>query len=442
MKKLKETSIPSKVEIGVGLIVYILLLMLLAFGLTSCSNECETQNTYTYFEPVYTSVEELRSSVALTEPRAIESMGKLYFKDGFLYVNEPNQGVHVIDNRDPSNPISKAFITIPGAFDLAINGNILYSDSYIDLVAIDISDPNTAKEVGRLEGAFVGYNSYGFYVDPELGLVTDWVETSEVSVTKSSCEGQEYGWGIYYANGIALNESASFDATSAVSPSNPGIGGSMARFTLTNNHLFVLDGSEMFPVQIADPGSMEIGERLFLDWGIETIFPRNETIFVGATNGMYIVDVENPLSPSLTSVYSHINSCDPVIVQGDFAYVTLRSGTTCNGFTNQLEIVDISNLEEPQLVATHQMTKPHGLGIDDDLLFICDGEAGLRVFDASDHSAISRNELVHYSDIFAYDIIPFNNVAMLLAEDGLYQYDYSNVEDIRFLSKIDFKNAD
>ena len=422
MKKEKEHLLPSKIEISIGIVVYITLLIALTFGVSSCSSECEIEQTYTYFQPVYTTIDELRSSVTLTAPQEIDSMGKLFYKDGFLYVNEPNKGVHVIDNRDPSNPINQAFIVIPGSFDLAIKENILYSDSYIDLVAIDISSPQEAVEVGRVEEAFIGYNSYGFYVDPELGLVTDWQETSEVSVTESSCEGQSYGWGVYYANGIAVNEVSNFDATTAVSPTNPGIGGSMSRFAITNNHLFVMDGSEIFPVEIDIPSSMEVGNRLFLDWGIETIFPKGENIFIGATNGMYIVDVSSPLSPSLISIYSHINSCDPVVVDGDYAYVTLRFGNTCAGFTNQLEVIDISDLEEPQLVAVHEMTNPHGLGKDGELLFICDGSAGLRVFDASDYQTIKENEIANYTDLFAYDIIPFNNVAMLLAEDGVYQY--------------------
>ncbi len=441
MKKEKEHLLPSKIEISIGIVVYITLLIALTFGVSSCSSECEIEQTYTYFQPVYTTIDELRSSVTLTAPQEIDSMGKLFYKDGFLYVNEPNKGVHVIDNRDPSNPINQAFIVIPGSFDLAIKENILYSDSYIDLVAIDISSPQEAVEVGRVEEAFIGYNSYGFYVDPELGLVTDWQETSEVSVTESSCEGQSYGWGVYYANGIAVNEVSNFDATTAVSPTNPGIGGSMSRFAITNNHLFVMDGSEIFPVEIDIPSSMEVGNRLFLDWGIETIFPKGENIFIGATNGMYIVDVSSPLSPSLISIYSHINSCDPVVVDGDYAYVTLRFGNTCAGFTNQLEVIDISDLEEPQLVAVHEMTNPHGLGKDGELLFICDGSAGLRVFDASDYQTIKENEIANYTDLFAYDIIPFNNVAMLLAEDGLYQYDYSNINEIKFLSKIQFDNG-
>ncbi len=428
--------------IAIYLFVYISLLLILSLGLSSCSSECETENTYTYFEPVYTSMEDIRSSIGNDTPQEIQQMGKLYFKDNHLFINEPNEGVHVIDNRDPSNPLNVAFITIPGAFDLSIQGNILFSDSYMDLVAVDISDYNQVKEVGRIEDLFSGYNSYGFYADPQLGVVTDWVESNEVNVTESSCEGRFQDWGIYYNEGIALADASAFSRTSAAAPTNPGIGGSMARFTIANRHLFALDGSEVIPVDIGSASAMGQGTRLNLDWGIETIFPRDLNLFIGANDGMYILDIESPLDPRLISKYEHVRSCDPVVVDGDLAFVTLRSGTQCQGFTNQLEVLDITDLSDPQLLYTYEMTNPHGLGKDGDALFVCDGGDGLKAFDASDISKIGNRMTAHYADIFAYDIIPFNNIAMMIGKDGLYQYDYNDINNIQFLSKIELNNED
>ena len=39
-----------------------------------------------------------------------------------------------------------------------------------------------------------------------------------------------------------------------------------------------------------------------------------------------------------------------------------------------------------------------------------------------------------------YDLIAWENVLMMIAEDGLYQYDYSDVNDIKALSVIKFTN--
>ena len=80
--------------------------------------------------------------------------GKIYFKDQYMYINEYQKGIHVVDLSDPANPALKAFIKIPGNVDMAIKDNMLYADSYIDLVLIDISNPEQPNEVKRIEEMF------------------------------------------------------------------------------------------------------------------------------------------------------------------------------------------------------------------------------------------------------------------------------------------------
>jgi hypothetical protein len=157
---------------------------------------------------------------------------------------------------------------------------------------------------------------------------------------------------------------------------------------------------------------------------------------------MHIFDITTPATPTHVSTYAHVRSCDPVIVDGDYAYVTLRSGTTCQGFTNQLEVIDIKDVKSPQLLKTYAMTNPHGLGKDNSTLFICDGSAGLKVYDASDINLIENKQLAHYQDIHAYDVIPFNNTLMMIGEDGLFQYDYSDPKNIKLLSHIVASNEE
>ncbi|TRX48282.1 hypothetical protein FNH22_29350 [Fulvivirga sp. M361] len=420
----------------------IALLIIVGFFAGGCTEDCEQQTQYFYMEPVYTSLSEIRTAVNVTEPVEIKHTGKIFFKDNLLFVNEPNEGIHVIDNSDPSNPSPIAFITVPGSFDLAVKGNVLFTDSYIDLIAIDITDVRNANEIDRIENLFDGYNSYGFYADPQLGIVTDWEESGMVDVIESDCaEGIEAWGGIYYESGLAMADASGFSRQSAIAPSNPGVGGSMARFALSGDFLYAIDADKLQPVDVSLPSAMTAADETVVNWGIETIFPNNDVLFIGAQDGMYIMDISNPSAPDLISNYQHVNSCDPVIVDGDLAFVTLRSGTECQGFTNQLEVIDISDLKTPRLLHTYAMDNPHGLGKEGDALFICDGASGLKVYDASDVSVIDKNQLVHYSDIQAFDIIPFNNVAMMIGANGLYQYDYSDLNDIKLLSQIKVSNG-
>ena len=105
--------------------------------------------------PVYLSYNDLRtSSIVKTASSELINPGKIYFYKGYIFINEELKGIHIIDNTDPRNPVNKSFIKVPGNMDMAIKDNILYADSYIDIVAIDISDLENPKEVKRVENVF------------------------------------------------------------------------------------------------------------------------------------------------------------------------------------------------------------------------------------------------------------------------------------------------
>ena len=192
----------------------------------------------------------------------------------------------------------------------------------------------------------------------------------------------------------------------------------------------------LFRSDISFPADPISKTEIALGWWPETLFPHNGNLFVGTRAGMYIYNLSTPENPTLLSKYEHIESCDPVVVEGDYAYVTLYTGDICHNQTDELQVIDIKDLTAPTLVKTYKMTNPHGLGIDNGTLFVCDGSDGLKIFDARDVNKITDNQLAHYSDINAIDIIPFENIAMTIGSDGLYQYDYSDINNIKLLSKI------
>ncbi len=439
-----ENKLSKRLHAFLYALAFLTILLGLSVLLEGCTDRCEVERTYVYYEPVYQTTEEIRAAVAQVEPVPFSAIGKIYVRGTWLFVNQPGKGIHVIDNRSPAHPVLHSFINVPGSYELAVKGNTLYTDSFIDLVLLDISDMNNIHEAGRMEGIFTEYNSMGIYYNAgDVMVLTDWVETEEVVVTKSDCETtpMEPWGGWWYDRGfLALADGSSFNKSAAMTPgtgSGPGVGGSMARFTINGNHLYMLDAGKVQSVDISSERNPEVRNALQLDWGIETIFPYGKNLFVGANAGMHILDVSDPDNPVKVSTYEHVRVCDPVVVQGSTAYVTLRSGSACAGFTNQLEVIDISDLAHPTVMAVHPMHNPHGLGIDESTLFICDGDAGLKVFDASDADAISSNLLAHYNDIHAFDVIPYNNVLMMIGEDGIFQFDYTDPGNITLLSKIE-----
>jgi hypothetical protein len=421
---------------------YITLLSAVLFiaSFSRCEDQCKATNKYSYFEPVYMTSAQLKAQVEFQPPHELTDIGRIYFKDDYLFLNEKGKGIHVYNNENPSHPKSIGFLNIPGNYDLAISGSTLYADSYVDLIVFDISDFNNIKEVNRMESLFNNYQSMGMQVASEKGIIVDWQEKENVQVYETECDQQNYWGGIYYEDGIALSSSAAANFSGKVTPrpssSSTGIGGSMARFTVNNNYLYALDGANLDIVQISIPQQPKAEKQVPLTWNVETIFPAGDNLFFGTQTGLLIYNVVDPSSPSFVSQYAHVRSCDPVVIEDNYAYVTLRSGSTCEGFTNQLEVIDITDLKSPVLVSTCPMTNPYGVGIDDKVLFVCDGSSGLRVLDATDVTAVCNKQIYQYDKIHALDIIPFNKIAMVISENGLYQYDYSDPSAIRLLSTL------
>ena len=159
---------------------------------------------------------------------------------------------------------------------------------------------------------------------------------------------------------------------------------------------------------------------------------------MGSTNGMFIFDITNPTAPVRQGAVMHFGACDPVVADDDYAFVTLRAGTFCQGTNNQLDIVNVRNVQAPVLVKTYAFTNPHGLAKDGDLLFICDGKDGLKVFDVS--NIFSIQQLDRVKDLETYDVIAWNNKLLVVAKGGLYQFDYSNPSKLSMISKLTVNN--
>ena len=80
------------------------------------------------------------------------------------------------------------------------------------------------------------------------------------------------------------------------------------------------------------------------------------------------------------------------------------------------------------------MNGPNGLGIKDDVLFICDGDAGLKVYDKSEAPNITL--INSFENIVAYDVIPLSSSLLMIGDRFLYQYEYIN-NDIQLLSTFE-----
>ena len=435
---------------------FLLFLLLSLLYLTGCTtDQCEQVRVYRKYIPIQFTLSDLRQPISSGAPQPLAEPGKLYVKDQFLFIVEVKKGIHVFDNSNPANPKAISFLTIPGNVDLAVRDNILYADSYLDLVALDISDPANIKEVSRIETGFesgrVGRTYWNY--DKQALKINDQREEIATESVKTDCEGTfnvlpyliPITWFGRYYESLAFADVAynSVKSQSGGNPTSPttGVGGSMARFAITANQLYVVNNNALQLFDISAPATPVKGKIANLNWNVETIFPYRNNLFIGTTTGMYIYDVSTPAEPKQLSAFSHVRSCDPVVVHENYAYVTLRGTSTCGvtGTQDVLDVINISNPAAPKIEKTYPIETPYGLGIDYPTLFVCQGAKGLSVFDASNPLDLKARQT--FADVNAFDVIPLSKVLLTIGKDGLYQYDYSNPANLRLLSKISAKPA-
>ena len=408
-----------------------LLLVVLPIAFAACvKDQCRKTFTYTYYEPVYRTKAEVRANIKSNAPKEVENTGKLYIYGSFIFLNEVDKGIHVINNSNPSSPQNVAFIDLPGNMDIAVKGNTLYADMYTDLVTLDITNPSNVVVKKTIENVFPHrYWGNGLSTDNGANIIVDWVQKEKTVTEDCSFGGIVFmDAGVFYAS----NSSASSGSSSSSSPI--GVGGSMARFTIMNDRLYTVNTTNLDVFNITSPMNPVKGASVSVGQNIETIYPFKGQLFIGSQTGMYMYNVGNPDNPVAAGQFNHVRSCDPVIADDDYAYVTLSSGTPCRGFANELDILKLTNITNPLLVKVYNMTNPKGLSKAGNHLFICDGASGLKVYSASDVMNLQLVKTINGIDPF--DVITINNVALVVAADGLYQYDYSNINDIRLLSKI------
>ena len=217
--------------------------------------------------------------------------------------------------------------------------------------------------------------------------------------------------------------------------SKTGKGGSMARFAIVGNYLYTVDDSSLNVFSIVEDANPVFVNEVYVGFRIETLFAYNTDLFVGSESGMFIFSLENPEVPVQESSIQHFTACDPVVTDGEFAYVTLHSESTCGNNINMLEVYNVADIQNPILLHQRNMMSPKGLGLYNDYLLICDDE--LKIFDVTDPQNMT---LASSINIVGFDVIIQNNHLIVVGAEGLYQYslDPDNINNITHLSTISY----
>lgn len=405
----------------------LLILSFLTLTLFSCdTNDNGEEGEFAEFlvaRPITMTKAEFANSVDIVDPTPIEESGKIYAYQDYIFVNDKYKGVHVIDNSTPESPRKISFIKIAGNVDISIKDNFLYADSITDLIVLDISDINSIEIVNRLEGVLrdnVVWPLAEIFewedIDYENEILVGWdtaVERRRVDEVQTD---------FFAEDAAVVNDSGT-----------TGQGGSLARFKIVGDFLYAVDSHNINVFDISNLEAPTDLEDVYAGFDIETIFNRGDHLFLGSMRGMYIYNISNPATPTFVSEFQHGTACDPVVVDENYAYVTLRGGNFCGATESGLYIVDISTITQPELKVIYPMDEPYGLGIKDDKLFVCDGSSGLKVYDKS--TVPDLPQLNHFEDIVTFDVIPMEEQLLMVGDGILYQYEYLN-DEIRLISQL------
>ncbi|MDF1695696.1 MAG: hypothetical protein P1U56_07700 [Saprospiraceae bacterium] len=415
--------------------------------LSSClKDECNsTQGIYTY-EPVYMTKEEINSQSITSESSApLKNPGKIYYQGDVLFISEVGEGVHIFDNSDKSNPVPISFLKIPGNVDVSFKGSHLIADSYLNILIIDISDINNPVVESRIEDI---KTDYYYYDEEKEAYIIDYIGSTKPITLECDHPFFERTTDYYFYDDFGfMSFNGNIDAEASVFASDvffnsqgnsPGIAGSLSSFALVGDHFYFITGPDVNVYDISNISNPIFTDGFDVAWNIETLFPYQDKLFIGGQNGMYIYDNSDPSSPRYLSEFVHARACDPVFVEGTTAYVTLSEGNRCSNFTNQLDVIDVTDILDPTLIKSYSMYRPKGLSVYNSTLFLADDKAGIKIFDVTDKEAVSENKLGSIRGETFFEVIHMSPTEiMAIGPDGIFQYDVSTVGAPSLLSHIE-----
>lgn len=171
------------------LVIYIFTCLVLLLWLSGCVKQEREFFDGPGKKPVYIPLSELQN-IRNEAPKPIEVSGTIFLQDTLLFILEQRKGIHVFNLKDTLNTVNLAFFSIPAITDFVVAGNLIYADSWTNLVVINISDLFQIREVARIPNVITPslvpplYNGIFECVDESKGAIIDW---EDAILTDAKC---------------------------------------------------------------------------------------------------------------------------------------------------------------------------------------------------------------------------------------------------------------
>lgn len=275
--------------------------------------------------------------------------GKVVISDTLAFVLGRN-AVYVINISDPLSPEYSASFDYSWTSDIIISDNIAYISGYSGLIILDIYDIHSPQELGSFSGKLDGICLmdtliYGVHSSSANNLRI-------INISDSS-------------NPVLISNNFDLPIYSS------------ADIGYYDFHVFVVNGKNVWSINVVDPVNPVISDKLFVENSTNGIFiHNNKAIIKHAGSGIKVIDISEPSSMEVIGFYDTPGYCEQVVAVNDIAFVADYYG---------IQIIDIAESNIPYLVSSFQTDGfARGMSTQSDFLYISDGNTGMDVVDISD----------------------------------------------------------
>ncbi|MBN1576097.1 MAG: hypothetical protein JW913_06070 [Chitinispirillaceae bacterium] len=342
----------------------------------------------------------------------------IWLSDTLLLISDRDNGLMVFSVADPSSARHITNIQVNRNSGLAASGTTIFANSSDSIVSYRLEPDGGVKRLG-------GIRLYSYYpdryVEPEPSPF--FMCTPPISAEKQVAPLLPF---------LACSESSGGTSSEGATVNT---GGSMAVFAVIDSFLYYVDQSNLYTVSISDPSRMVQLSQQTIGWDVETIFPTPRYLFIGGSEGMYIYDRSQASEPVYAGMASHFRSCDPVVVRGAAAFVTLRSGNSCGGTRDVLMSVDVSDPRRTEILKEITVTTPYGLAVGDSLLYVANGWAGFSLYRAANPRDLEM--IAQWDEPATRDFIWDRDRLYLMGMEQVVVYDVADPADPHKLGTIE-----
>jgi hypothetical protein len=361
-------------------------------------------------------------------PRPLRNIGKIIERGSNVFIVEKDEGIHILNRFN--QPAPYRFYAIDWCQDIAIDfRNRLYatqiSGAAADLSVIDIWNIDNIQLLSRraihdeekvddeppLPKDYTGYFECP---DPAQGPVAGW----EKAILKSPrCKTKE----------LDLFETRN---------SKVGQAGMLNSVVVVNNFLYTVGGNQLQTFDLTQQIPIDSIKHSSVFVSISSF---DDLLFAGTRSNMLIYKIDQNGKPRLFQSFQHNTDCDPFVANDQLAFIAINTATTCksDNIANELALIKTrSRIDffQPERLATHPMTSPHGLGLQNDILYLCEGAAGLKVIQYESNGQIKV--LHHYRDVHALSVTVLSERLWVVTPTALLLYAYKPNQALELVSKI------